>query len=144
MIISRLMSLVLAALLAATVLPSKGMAELNLEIKDGVIEPMPFAVPDFVPENAAAAEYAAKLSRVVAADLTGTGLFREINKDAFISTVTNFNSPVQYADWKAINAQALIVGAVNVAGDGRVTVKFRLFDVSSGKQLGQGLQFGAL
>ena len=142
MIISRLMSLVLAALLAATVLPSKGMAELNLEIKDGVIEPMPFAVPDFVPENAAAAEYAAKLSRVVAADLTGTGLFREINKDAFISTVTNFNSPVQYADWKAINAQALIVGAVNVAGDGRVTVKFRLFDVFSGKQLGQGLQFG--
>jgi len=142
MIISRLMSLVLAALLAATVLPSKGMAELNLEIKDGVIEPMPFAVPDFVPENAAAAEYAAKLSRVVAADLTGTGLFREINKDAFISTVTNFNSPVQYADWKAINAQALIVGAVNVAAGGRVTVKFRLFDVFSGKQLGQGLQFG--
>ena len=142
MIILRLLNFVLIAVLAISVLPNRAMAELNLEIKDGVIEPMPFAVPDFVAENAAASEFATKLARVVAADLTGTGLFREIPKSAFISTVTNFNSPVQYADWKAINAQALIVGAVNAGSGGRVTVKFRLFDVFSGQQLGDGLQFG--
>ncbi|WP_457648247.1 Tol-Pal system beta propeller repeat protein TolB [Profundibacter sp.] len=123
-------------------LPSVGRAELNLELKDGVIEPLPFAVPDFVAENGGAGEYASQIARVVAADLTGTGLFREIPKNAFISNVTNFNSPVQYADWKAINAQALIVGAVTMGSGGRLTVKFRLFDVFSGAPLGEGLQFG--
>jgi len=141
MIISRVIPLMLLALLAIAVVPTRGMAELNLELRDGVIEPLPFAVPDFVAENAAGSEFANRIARVVAEDLAGTGLFREIPKNAFISTVTNFNSPVQYADWKAINAQALIVGAVNVSGN-NVTVKFRLFDVFSGAALGDGLQFG--
>ncbi|WP_428548252.1 Tol-Pal system beta propeller repeat protein TolB [Profundibacter sp.] len=129
-------------MIAAVTMPSASRAELNLELKDGVIEPMPFAVPDFVAENGGAGEYASQIARVVAADLTGTGLFREIPKNAFISNVTNFNSPVQYADWKAINAQALIVGAVTMGSGGRLTVKFRLFDVFSGAPLGEGLQFG--
>ena len=142
MIISRVMTLMLAAIVAVMTLPSTGRAELNLELKDGVIEPLPFAVPDFVAENGGAGEYASQIARVVAADLTGTGLFREIPKNAFISNITNFNSPVQYADWKAINAQALIVGAVTMGSGGRLTVKFRLFDVFSGAPLGEGLQFG--
>ncbi len=142
MIISRVMTLMLAAIVAVMTLPSVGRAELNLELKDGVIEPLPFAVPDFVAENGGAGEYASQIARVVAADLTGTGMFREIPKNAFISNITNFNSPVQYADWKAINAQALIVGAVTMGSGGRLTVKFRLFDVFSGAPLGEGLQFG--
>ncbi len=136
----------LALVAALFVLPfiaaTQSQAEpLRIEITDGVIEPLPFAVPDFVAENAAGSEFANQIARVVAADLEGTGLFREIPKEAFISTVTNFDSPVQYADWKAINAQALIVGAVNVNGN-KVTVKFRLFDVFSSAPLGEGLQFG--
>ncbi|SIO56329.1 TolB protein [Rhodovulum sp. ES.010] len=115
---------------------------LRIEIDEGVIEPLPFAIPGFVAENAAAADYAQNLARVVAADLAGTGLFREIPAEAHISSVTSFDSPVQYADWKAINAQALITGAVAVDGNGRLTVKFRLFDVFSNAQLGDGLQFG--
>lgn len=115
---------------------------LRIEITEGVIEPLPFAIPVFIAENAAAQEYAAQLSQVVAADLQGTGLFRQIPRDAFISNVTNFDAPVQYADWKAINAQALITGAVSVAEGGRVNVKFRLFDVFSEAPLGDGLQLG--
>ncbi|SDN49038.1 TolB protein [Lutimaribacter pacificus] len=114
---------------------------LRITIDEGVIEPLPFAAPEFVAENAAAAQLAADIARVVAADLTGTGLFREISKDAFISQITSFASPVQFADWRAINAQALITGAVSAGSDGRVTVKFRLYDVFAGQELGSGLQF---
>ncbi len=113
---------------------------LRIVIDEGVIEPLPFAVPNFVAETPASAEMSQQLARVVAADLTGTGLFREISADAFISSITSFDSPVQYADWRAINAQALITGAVSVASDGRVTVKFRLYDVFSGEEMGDGLQ----
>lgn len=115
---------------------------LRIEITDGVIEPLPFAVPDFVAENGGAADYASQIARVIAADLAGTGLFREIPADAHIGKITSFDSPVQYADWKAINSDALITGAVSAGADGKLVVKFRLFDVFSGKQLGDGLQFG--
>jgi TolB protein len=113
---------------------------LRIEITEGVIEPLPFAVPAFEAETPEATTLAADLSRVVAQDLTGTGLFREIPQSAFISTVSDFGAPIQYADWKAINAQALITGAVSVRGD-VLTVKFRLYDVFSGAELGDGLQF---
>ena len=113
---------------------------LRIEITEGVIEPLPFALPDFVAENGGGGEYAANIARVIASDLTGTGLFREIPASAHIARVDSFDAPVAYADWKAINAQALVTGAVSASGD-RIVVKFRLFDVFSGQQMGEGLQF---
>ena len=131
-------------LAAASVLPSIGWAQsgpLRLEITEGVIEPLPFALPTFIAETGGSADVAADISRVIAADLRGTGLFRQIPSDAYIAQVTNFNDPVSYPDWQAINAQALITGAVEVRADGQVAVRFRLFDVFSQAPLGEGLQF---
>ncbi|KAJ54104.1 translocation protein TolB [Actibacterium mucosum KCTC 23349] len=105
------------------------------------VEPLPFALPTFVSENNAARQFAEDIARVVAADLVGTGLFREIPAEAHIARITSFDSPVQYADWKAINAQALVTGAVSVGSNGRLTVKFRLQDVFAEAPLGEGLQF---
>lgn len=132
-----------AALIGLSLWTGAALAQngpLRIEITEGVIEPLPFAVPNFVPTTPEADGIASQLARVVAADLAGTGLFREIPAEAFISQVSDFNAPVQFPDWKAINAQALITGAVAVSG-GRLTVQFRVYDVFSGAELGSGLQF---
>jgi len=113
---------------------------LRIEITEGVIEPLPFAIPMFVAETDGASDVARDITGLVSADLTGTGLFREIPASAHISQVSTFAQPVAYADWRAINAQALIIGAVSVNGS-QVVVKFRLYDVFSGQELGDGLQF---
>jgi TolB protein len=113
---------------------------LRIVIDNPVIEPLPFAAPAFVDEGGAG-EYARNITSVVIADLQGTGLFRAIDEGAHIARVTSFDAPVAFEDWKAINAQALITGAVSVAGD-RITVKFRAFDVFSGAAIdGAALQF---
>ena len=78
---------------------------------------------------------------MISADLRGTGLFREIPASAHISTITSFDSPVQFADWKAINAQALITGSVEQTANGQLVVRFRHFDVFADEPLGEGLQF---
>ncbi|MGR3801914.1 Tol-Pal system beta propeller repeat protein TolB [Marinibacterium profundimaris] len=130
---------IMMALTAPTTVSAQ-QGPLRIEITDGVIEPMPFAVPDFVPQSEAAAEYGTSLARVIASDLSGTGLFREIPASAHISTVSDFGAPVQFADWKTINAQALITGSVALSGD-RLTVQFRIYDVFSGVEVGSGLQF---
>ena len=127
-------------LAASTALPSLAFAQsapLRIELTEGVIEPLPFALPTFV----GGGDFGSDISRVVAADLRGTGLFRQIPSEAHISQITDFNAPVSYPDWEAINAQALITGRVEQRADGQLAVQFRLFDVFSGSPLGDGLQF---
>jgi TolB protein len=134
----KILTLLIALMLAGPALAQGG--PLRLTITDGVIEPITFAVPTFEAETPQAGQLAADLTRLVAQNLSGTGLFREVPANAFISQVNSFAQPVAFADWRAVNAQALVVGAVAVNGD-QVNVKFRLFDVFSGQELGSGLQF---
>lgn len=136
----RLLATLLMGLMILGQMAQAQSGPLRIEITDGVIEPLPFAVPDFVAENTGANEMASNLARVVAEDLTGTGLFREIPAKAHISQITNFASPVQFADWTAVNAQALVTGAVSVSGN-NLEVKFRVYDVFAGQELGNGLRF---
>ncbi|WP_442954536.1 Tol-Pal system beta propeller repeat protein TolB [Pararhodobacter sp.] len=131
----------LGLLAGAAIAPRMALAQqpLRIEITEGVIEPVPYAIPDFVPENGAGGEYGAQIARVIANNLSGTGLLREIPASAHVGRITSFDSPVQFADWRAINARALVTGAVRANGQ-QLSVKFRLFDVVSGQQLGDGLQ----
>ena len=70
---------------------------LRIEITEGVIEPLPIAVPDLVAETAGSAEMGQQLARVIAADLTGTGLFRELPSSAFISQVNEYQVIIRSA-----------------------------------------------
>ena len=124
------------AVLHAQAAPS---GPLRLEITEGVIEPMPIAIPDFVAEDPQAADLAPRIAQVIADDLEGTGLFRRIPSEAFVSPVTSFQAPVVYRDWKVVDARALVTGSVASAGDA-VTLRFRLHDVFAEGELGQGLQ----
>ena len=117
-------------------------APLRITITEGVIEPLPYAAPEFICETLASNELAIKITELVKSNLSGTGLFREVPKSSYISGIDNFSSPVQYSDWKAINVQALLTGSVLVTGE-KLSVKFRLFDVFSNNELGKGLQFNS-
>lgn len=134
----QLLTLLVALCLAGPVWAQGG--PLRLTITDGVIEPITFAVPSFEAETQQAQQVSQDISRLIVQDLAGTGLFREVPAAAFISQVSSFAQPVAYPDWRAINAQALITGAVTVSGD-QLAVKFRVYDVFSGQELGGGLQF---
>ncbi|WP_439156493.1 Tol-Pal system beta propeller repeat protein TolB [Yoonia sp.] len=134
----RILTLMVALFLAGPVLAQGG--PLRLTITDGVIEPITFAVPGFEAETPQAQQVSQDISRLIVQDLAGTGLFREVPAAAFISQVSSFAQPIAFPDWRAINAQALITGAVTVSGD-QLVVKFRVYDVFSGQELGGGLQF---
>jgi TolB protein len=112
----------------------------RIVIGSSVVEPMKIAVPTFIDEGGAG-DYASAISDVVISDLEGTGFFSNIGEEAYISRITSFDGGVAFEDWKAINAQVLVTGAVSVAGD-RITVKFRAYDVFNGTTLeGAALQF---
>ncbi len=132
-----LLAAVLVAGAATPVLAQSG--PLRITIDQGIMEPLPFAAPGFQAETTGSEQFAADIARVVAEDLAGTGLFRQIDPASFISAPGGFGDQVAFADWRAINAQALIKGAVSVSG-GQLVVKFRLYDVFAGGELGEGMQ----
>ncbi len=70
-----------------------------------------------------------------------TGLFRALDERAHIGKISSLNAPVEYADWKAINAQVLITGAVATGSGDELKVSFRIHDVFAGQEYGKGLQF---
>lgn len=131
----------LAAILAigTPALPAMAQgAPLRIEITDGVIEPMSIAIPAFHGD----AELAARVRQVVADNLTGTGLFREIPAEAHTARPASFADAVSYEEWRAVNAQALVTAEVTRVGED-ISVRFRLFDVFSGQPQGDGMQFDA-
>lgn len=128
-------------LLAAPALAQSGPQTFKIDVTGGVVEPLPIAAPTFIAETAAAAQVAADITGVIAGNLAGTGLFRAIPENAHLSRVANFNAQPEFADWRAINAQALIVGSVSLDANNRLVVKFRLWDVFAQTALGDGLQF---
>ena len=140
-----LAALALPLLLTPAVQPASAQSPgpLRIEITEGVIEPLPIAVAPFIAVSPAAEEAARTITQVVVDDLAGTGLFRIIPADAYISPLTSFDAPPAWRDWKAINAQGLVAGAVDARADGSVTVRFRVYDVFSEAELGQGLQLAA-
>ena len=109
-----------------------------IDIDDPDFKPVPIAIADFL-SGEGLGQRGREISDVVAADLESSGLFTIIPREAHISKIEDFDTVPQYADWRAINAAALITGTVSQASDGRLIVQFRVFDTDVEEQL-TGLQ----
>src|SRR5262245_13108917 len=112
--------------------PRSAGAVLRLDITQGNVQPMPIALPDFVSES----DTGRNVTSVITSNLQRSGLFAPINPAAFIERVTNSDNVPRFQDWRAINAQGLVVGRITRQGDGRLKAEFRLWDIASGQQLG--------
>lgn len=110
-------------------------AEIRIDVSGAQSEPMPVAMPVLTGDSGAASDIGEQISEVVAADLERSGLFRIIDKDAYIQTMENADTHPKFQDWQAIKANALIHGDVKQNPDGSMKVSFRLWDVFAQNQM---------
>ena len=129
--------LVIAAMAAvlAAVRPQAAEAELVVDITRGFVEPLPVAITDFVGGNPEDSRTGLDIAQVIASNLQRSGLFRPIDKGAFIQDAASLTEGPRFGDWRVINAQALVQGAVERQPDGRLRAEFRLWDVTAEQQL---------
>jgi TolB protein len=127
-----LLALLLPALLA---LSAPAAAQLRIDVTRGVEQPLPVAVTDFHGESEAEARIGRDIAGVIAANLNRSGLFRPLNPNAFIQTPEALQAGPRFADWRIIDAQALVSGSVAEQPDGRLRVEFRLWDVIAEQQM---------
>ena len=124
-----------------TLSPRHAAAQTNIQITQGNFQPMPIAIPEFIPGTANDTDTAHGITQIVTANLQRSGLFAPIDPSAYIEKIVNFDSVPNFQDWRSINAQALITGRVTQQSDGRLKAEFRLWDVLAGQQLGAGQQY---
>lgn len=100
--------------------------------RQGTVAPIPIAIPIFLGEDA---KLSNDIALVVASDLERSGLFKPIDPASYLEQIRDVNALPRFPDWRQIGAEALAVGRVSRTGDGKLTSEFRLWDVTSGKQL---------
>ncbi len=105
-------------------------------VTSGSAQSVPIAISKFHAERAEFNDFARDIPAIIAQNLENSGLFKPLNPNSFIQSPNSIatDSP-RFAEWRAINAQALVSGNVTQTPDGRTRVEFRLWDVFSQKQL---------
>ncbi|MDX9689953.1 MAG: Tol-Pal system protein TolB [Proteobacteria bacterium] len=128
-------ALALLTLLVAVALPTGAKAEIRIDITRGVVEPIPVAIPAFYGAGGNEAQFGRDIAKVVSADLVRSGLFSMVDPRSFIQDGDSLLVAPRFADWRVLNAQALVVGRIQTQADGRLKVEFRLWDVFGETQM---------
>src|SRR5450830_815858 len=102
-------------------------AQLRVEITGVGSNQITVAIANFDQESVAPQP----LSSIIKADLARSGAFKLIDADTAIAETANIN----FDQWKGRGADALAAGSVQQLADGRLDVRYKLFDTIKGVQL---------
>lgn len=111
---------------------TQAKAALEIEISGGGAQQIPIAILPFA--EPAGVGIKESVHEIVAADLKRSGLFRVLDTRGMANLPTS-SSQIKYAEWTALQAQAMTVGHVESLGGGRLKVTFQLMDVLKQNQL---------
>lgn len=117
----------IAALAASPFAPA--FAQFRVEVSGVGLTQLPIALVPFRGEDASPQ----KISAIVQADLERSGQFRGV--DASGQSLDEGSRP-DLSLWRQRTADSLVAGSVTRLADGRFDVKFRLWDVVRGQDLG--------
>ncbi len=130
----------LAALACALVTAGLGAAAQQpvlVDITKGVDARISIAVPPFATQDPGLGAAAEEMAKVVADDLTFSGVFAVLPRDLYPVAFTGFTADlksIDFAGWRATRAENLIFGLVFQEG-GQIVGQFRLFDLISNNQV---------
>jgi TolB protein len=118
----------LMGLLGAAALPA--WAQFRVEVTGVGLTQLPIAIAPFRGEQ----DVPQKIAAIVQADLERSGQFRAI--DPRSAGVLDETSRLDTGPWRQAGADSLAVGSITRLADGRYDVRFRLWDVVRGQDLG--------
>ena len=110
-------------------------AEIEIDITQGTVAPLPIAISNFHGASLEGNELGRQIAEVVTNDLRNSGLFAPLDQTRFPQQPDALQATPNFASWQAVNAQALVSGAATIQGDGQLGVEFRLWDVFGSEQM---------
>ncbi|MDT0635659.1 Tol-Pal system beta propeller repeat protein TolB [Spectribacter hydrogenoxidans] len=125
------MTVVPALMLLLTASPAR--AALEVEITQGVSGAQPIAIVPFARDASVSGD--TDIASVVDADLERSGLFEPLARDAMLETPGSVRE-VDYANWRSVEVDNVVVGRVSPDGRGGYRVSFDIIDVYKGRSIG--------
>ncbi|MDP2769955.1 MAG: Tol-Pal system beta propeller repeat protein TolB, partial [Giesbergeria sp.] len=113
----------------ATLAAAPALAQFRVEVSGVGMTQLPIAIAPFRDE----AQSPQKIASIVQADLERSGQFRSV--DTAGARLDEVSRP-DLALWRQKTADSLVSGSITRLGDGRFDVRFRLWDVVRGQDLG--------
>jgi TolB protein len=129
MFLNKFLRLVFWVAGAALMLPAMASAAMTIDIVGSGANQIPVAVVQFRDESGLKQQ----ITPVIAADLTRSGLFKMV--DATGIKPQHEPEQIDYPQWRARSADAVVIGSVSPLPDGRYEVRFRLMDAARQTQL---------
>lgn len=112
---------------------SPAQAELQVNVTQGVTDPIPIAIVPFA--RAVPADGGLDVAGVVQHDLESSGRFRPMARKDMLSTPTRA-ADVQPADWKAAGNDYVVVGRVTAASASELDIECDLVNTLTGQRIG--------
>lgn len=110
-------------------------AELRIDVTEGTFKPVPIAITPFDGGgDPRLSEVGREVTQVIVNDLESCGLFKVVDPAAYIQSAHDVMTQPRFADWKILNAEALVGGLVYGEGS-NIKIDFRLFDLFTEAQL---------
>jgi TolB protein len=123
------------ALALAANSPAKALVE--IVISGGNFVPLPIAIPDFASSDPA---FGQEIAQIVRDNLKRSGLFVPLDPSTLPSPTGDVNNTPDFAAWRAINVDALVMGQVDRGG--QISSAVRVWDTQAAAQVA-GNQYGA-
>lgn len=111
-------------------LSPSSQAQLVIDVTTSAGRQIPIALAPFANEAGAPQN----ITPIISNNLVRTGLFRIVNTSG-LSVLPSEPSEINFTDWSARSAEALVIGGIYTLADGRYEVRFRLFDVAKQNQM---------
>jgi len=112
---------------------SPARAELQVNVTQGVTDPIPIAIVPFA--RAVPADGGLDVAGVVQHDLESSGRFRPMPRKDMLSTPTRA-ADVQAADWKAAGNDYVVVGRVTAVSTNELDIECDLVNTLTGQRVG--------
>jgi len=115
---------------------SLAQGQLQIEITQGVDNPTPIAVVPFAWQGTGAPPL--DVARVIDSDLVRSGQFAPVSRRDMLS-FPSAASDIYFRDWRAINAEYVLIGRVAPGSPGKVAVRYQLFDTARQLEVANGV-----
>ena len=122
----------LYVILVYFLLTAHSLAITYIDLNRGSIEPIPIAITEIITSDV---ELGQQIRKIVIDDLDFSGLFRPINKNAYIENIKTLNQEPEFVSWRQINAVALVVIKLEKKNN-ILSVTYNIWDPASGRKIG--------
>jgi TolB protein len=108
-------------------------AVISIEITEGFEGAIPMAVVEFDTKGLPV-QIKTDLAQIVTQDLNRSGVFKVLNSTQYKSK-PHYSKDVNYANWRQLKQEYLVVGRILSKQPGKLDVQFQLLDVLKQKQI---------